>query len=328
MRICLIGECSNNLDEGTVNIAFHFAQRLSKHNEVITLNPRKVLSRSFWQEAKGFNPQIIHYIPGPSIMSLMIAKTLASYCKGAKVVVSALIPFFPSLSKNFIPLFKPDLVLTQSIETEEMFDKLGCKTKFLASGVDANKFTAVSSASKIKLRQKYGVDNGKFAILHVGSIKKKRNIQALLRLQGGDNQVLIVGSESMSVEHKLYRELNEKGCLVWRTYFDHIEEIYALADCYIFPTGRKTACIELPLSVMEAMACNLPVISTRFGALPRIFDEGDGLFFIDSEEEFEQKLNEVKHKTLEVKTRDKVLSYTWEKIVARLEEIYHGLVSL
>ena len=175
------------------------------------------------------------------------------------------------------------------------------------------------------MRAKYGLDEGKFIILHVGSIKKKRDIQVLPGLQGGESQVLIVGSESIKTEQKLYRELSEKGCLVWRTYFDHIEEIYALADCYIFPIIRKTACIELPLSVMEAMSCNLPVISTRFGALTRIFDEGDGLFFVDSEEVLGQKLNEVKHKTLEVKTREKVLLYSWDEVVARLEEIYQAL---
>jgi len=327
MRICFVGEHSNKLDEGMVNVASHFAQRLSKQNEVIILNPKRILSRSFWQGARDFNPQIIHYIPGPSLISLIIVKTLASYCKRAKVVMSALNPFFPSLSRNFIPLFKPDLVLIQSLETERMFDRLGCKTKFLASGVDGNRFAPVSSASKIKLRQKYGLDNGKFIILHVGSVKKKRNIQALLRLQGGDNQVLIVGSESMSMEQKLYRELSEKGCLVWRTYFDHVEEIYALADCYVFPTVRKTACIELPLSVMEAMACNLPIISTKFGALPRIFDEGDGLFFINSEEEFGERLNEIKQRSVEIKTRERVLLYSWDRVVEDLEEIYRNLVS-
>lgn len=323
----MVGEHSNKLDEGMVNVASHFAQRLSKQNEVIILNPKRILSRSFWQEAKSFNPQIIHYIPGPSIMSLMIAKTMASYCRGVKVVMSALNPLFPLLSGNLIPLFRPDLVLIQSLETERMFDRLGCKTKFLASGVDGNRFAPVSSASKIKLRQKYGLDNGKFIILHVGSVKKKRNIQALLRLQGGDNQVLIVGSESMSMERKLYRALDEKGCLVWRTYFDHVEEIYALADCYVFPTISKTASIELPLSVTEAMACNLPVISTKFGALPRIFDEGDGLFFTDSEEELGQKLNEIKQRTVEIKTREKVLPYSWDRVVENLEGIYNDLVS-
>lgn len=327
MRICLVGELSNKLDEGMVNIASHFAERLSEHNEVITLNPKSILSRGFWRKAKNFSPQIIHYIPGPSLISLMIVKTMASYCKGARVVVSALIPFFPLLSQRFVPLFKPDLILTQSLETEKMFAKLGCKTKFLPSGVDTARFAPVSQATKKQLREKYGLDEGKFVILHVGSIKKKRNIQALLRLQDGANQVLIIGSESMSTEQKVYRELTEKGCLVWRTYFDHVEEIYALADCYVFPTISQTACIELPLSVMEAMSCNLPVISTRFGALPRIFDEGDGLFFVDSEEEIVQKLNEVKRKTIEIKTREKVLAYSWDGVVARLEEIYHDLIS-
>ena len=72
----------------------------------------------------------------------------------------------------------------------------------------------------------------------------------------------------------------------------NIEEVYALSDCYVFPTPpmNKINSIEIPLSVLEAMACNLSVITTKFGALPKVFEEGDGLIFVDDGEDGERAI--------------------------------------
>ncbi len=252
-------------------------------------------------------------------------KILSLYCRGAKTIMSATHPAPFSLSKVFIPLLKPNLILTLSSEDEKMFRSLSCKTEFLPVGVDTEKFIPVSKETKCSLRQKYGLGKDKFIILHVGSIKERRGLQIFREMQGDGNQVLIIGSTSTGIEQKIYRELEGKGCLVWIKYFKKIQEIYNLADCYVFPTRDRIASIALPLSVMEAMSCNLLVISTRFKALPRIFKEGNGFYFADKKEDFIQRLQEIKN-GLEVKTRKKILSYSWENVVRRLEQIYEKLI--
>lgn len=333
MRICLLGECRGNLDEGMRNITLRFANHLSKDHQTLALDLRDVFSKDFWKKIRDFKPDIIHYLHGPTIKSFILAKMISFYCKDAKVVMSAMRPIIPYLLREFIPLIKPDLILTQSYETEKMFKRLGCKTEFLPSGVDINKFKPVSEETKKELRQKYGFDEDKFIILHIGSIKRGRNIQLLTKLQRDDNQILIVGSSSTGIDSRVYWNLIESGCIVWVKYIKNIEEIYALSDCYIYPTvsrydflGRAIAdSIEMPLTVLEAMACNLPVITTKFGALPRAFKEGDGLFFVENENDIFQALEEIKN-GIKVKTREKVLPYSWENVVRRLEEIYERLL--
>lgn len=327
MKICLLGEYSRGLDEGMRKVSFYFAEELSKQHQILTLDLREVFTKSFWREIKEFNPQIIHYVHGPSIKSLMIVKTLAFYCQYAKTVMSAMHPHFTLLSERFIPLFKPDMILVQSSETEEMFKKRGCETKFLPCGVDVKKFTPVVVRAKEELREKYGIDKEKFVILHIGSVKEGRNIQVMEKLQNDDTQVLIVGAVSTGIERNLIHQLKKSGCLVWERFFEKIEEIYAFSDCYVFPTSpvNKLNSIEMPLSVLEAMSCNLPVITTKFGALPRVFKEGDGLFFVESEDETVKALKEIKN-CINVKTREKVLPYSWENIGEILEEIYFNLV--
>ena len=323
MRICLLGEYSGELDEGMRKVSFHFGEELLKYHDVLTLDLGEVFTKGFWKEIKNFKPKIIHYIHGPSIKSFILLKIVSLYCRDAKTVMSAMHPVFSFLSKWFIPLFKPDVILVQSYETEGMFKKLGCKTEFMPCGVDVERFTPVLPKTKEQLRDKYGVKKDKFVIVHIGSIKEGRNVRLMEKLQKENHQVIIIGAISTGIDKNLAQKLKKSGCLVWVKYFENIEEIYALSDCYLFPTPplNKINSIETPLSVSEAMSCNLPVLTTRFGALPRVFKEGDGLFFVENERDIFIVLEKIK-RGMKVKTREKVLSCSWESIGKNLEEIY------
>lgn len=325
MKICLIGEYSGNLDEGMRNVTYYLYNELSKKHDVLPLDIKEI-SLNWLYKIKEFYPGIIHYTHGPSIVSLILAQILASY-SNAKTIISATQPRFSFFSKKLIPLFKPDLILTQSYDADIMFKGMGCRTLFLPNGIDIDKFVPASEAVKMRLREKYGVNKNKFVIAHVGPIKRKRNVQVFSEIQGVEGiQVVIAGSTSMPMEQNVYDCLKESGCIVWRSYFEHIEEIYQLSDCYIFPATNSLSSIELPLSILEAMSCNLAIISTRFGALPRIFEEGEGLLFIDDGNDIIDVLTKVKNIDTNIKTRGKVLPYSWEKVVEKLEGIYEELV--
>ena len=324
MKICLLGEYSGNLEEGMRKVSYHFAEELLKNHDVLTLDVRNAFTKSFWKSIRNFNPEIIHYIHGPSVKSFILLKLISFYCRDAKPVMSAMHPGFSFLSKRVISMFKPDVILVQSIETEEKFKKLRCKTEFLPCGVDVKKFVPFSNPIKEELREKYGIDKDKFVILHVGSIKEGRGIEVFKKIaKTKEDQVIIIGNRSMGIEQHLYQGIKESECKVWVQYFRNIEEIYALSDCYLFPTPpmNRINSIETPLSVLEAMSCNLPVITTKFGALPRVFAGEDGLFFVGNEDNFFTALDEIK-KGVKVKTREMVLPYSWENIAKRLEEIY------
>lgn len=333
MKICLLGEYSGNLDEGMRKISFHLFKELSKHHNVLTLDLRNVAAKNFWKSIKSFNPQIVHYIHGGSTRGFILLKLISLYCSGTKTVTS--IMRFPTFSKYILSVSKPDLILAQSYEVEKNFKRAGCKTKFLpCGGVDIARFTLDTSAVKSKMREKYGIDKEKFVFLHIGSIKDGRNVQLLEELQNDDNQVLIAGSTSTGIDWSVYQRLVDAGCLVWTKYIENIEEIYALSDCYVFPVvlkkdnmGRAVAdSIEMPLSVLEAMSCNLSVISTKFGVLPKVFEEGDGLFFAENEGDFIVLSESIKNGGVKVKTREKVLPYSWENIGKNLEVIYSTLI--
>ena len=334
MKICLLGDYSGNLDEGMRKTSFYLSKELSKRHSVLTLDLRNAVAKDFWKSIKNFNPQIIHYIHGGSSRGFILLKLISLYCSDAKTVTT--IMRFPTFFSTYVvSLSKPDLILVPSCEVGKYFKRSRYKTKFLpCGGVDIARFTPVTSIAKSKMREKYGIEKEKFVILHIGSINEGRNVQLLEELQSDDNQVLVVGTTSARIDWNVYRRLVDAGCLVWTKYIENIEVIYLLSDCYVFPVlskkdmfGRNiTSSIEMPLTVLEAMACNLPIISMRFGALPGVFKEGSGLFFVNEEDDFISVLETIKNSNLDVKTIEKVLPYSWESLTERLEKIYNLLL--
>jgi len=332
MKICILGDFSKgNLDEGNKNIAFNLSKYLSKKHDVLRINTKHIFSPFLWKKIKNFNPNIVHYLTAPTLFSLVILKLIKMYYgKHIKTVASSLHPYSLKLMKNpilrrFINFLKPDLILTQTHESNEFFSKINCETEFLPNGVDTKRFKPVSSKIKEELRKKYEIPKEKFVILHVGHIKKVRGLEIFIKIQKmiRDIQVIIVSSSYFKKDRKIYQKLKESGCIIWDQYFENIEEIYQMSDCYLFPV-KKGNSIFIPLSILEAMSCNLPVISTKFEGLNMIFKQGDGLFFAESEEEFYDALRKIS-RDMNVKTREKVLPYSWENIIKKLEEIYYKI---
>lgn len=324
MKICLLGNSTGNIDEGMKNITYNISKRLSLKNDVLVLNPLEVLSFSFWKKIGNFNPQVIHYIPGPSIRSFILMKILSLKHRNAKSLMSAPLPKLSSSSYYLLPLFKPDLILVQSEKYDQIFRSKNLNTLFFPlSGIDPDVFVPVPKDQKWNLKDKYGICRDDFVVLHVGHIKKGRNIQVLQSIQERKGyQVVIVGSTSTNVEIELCESLREIGCIILTEYLKNISEIYGLSDCYVFPVVDDLNCIEIPLSVMEAMSCNLPVVTTKFGALPRLFKEGDGFFFIENEYEILPILEILKKDNQHISTRKKALNYSWEMISKKIEVMY------
>ena len=258
----------------------------------------------------------------------MLLRIFKARCPGAKIVVSALQPpLGAGLARTVMCRLKPDLVLVQAEATERLVQRLSCGTAFLLNGVDTARFSPALADRKKAFRSKYSVAQEKFVVHHVGSIKENRNLLVFREIQAQkDVQVIIVGNTTFAAEGRVCTVLKESGCIIWRTYFENLEEIYRLADCYVFPAIDKSSCIEMPLSVLEAMSCNLPVISTRFGALTRLFPrDGSGLIFAHTAPEMITAIGEVR-RGLDVKNRERVTSYSWEGVGKQLQEVYRTLV--
>ena len=332
LRICVVGEWLNGLpDEGIHNFAQNLVAQWEKNHSVYTIKigadlsvNRFFVSLNLRKMLLDIQPDIVFYI-SPScakFAALFRAKMLKMYLPHARILVVALQPVsYTHLERLFLSLLLPDGVFVQSPRSEEALHEFRCPVYFLPSGVDLKRFEPVEVDQKMALRKRYGVDENALVVLHVGHIRNNRNVQLLLNVaQIKDVQVLLVGSTSTPQDETLTHQLTQLGVRVVREFIPHIEEFYQLADVYFFPVISEHASIGVPLSVLEAMACNLPVITTRFGGLPQMFQEGQGLFYFDNETELPKLARDTRHLP-QCLTRQMVGAYAWNKVAPRVLEM-------
>lgn len=324
MKVCLVGHFADTLDEGLRNVAKYLGNALEESG--IELMKLAISSFREWKSVQTFRPDIMHFVLTPTIRGVITAKFMSNLHPEAKTVISAVHPSL--VGARLLQPFKPDVVLVQSKKSERLFKSIGCETRFFPNGVDIEKFKPKSQEDIRRLRDEFGVSMHSFVVLHLASMRKQRNLDVFKTIQRQEEyQVIVVARESEAGGKQLIRELQEAGCLVWRKHFPNIEDIYSMANCYVFPTIEPTACIETPLSVLEAMACNLPVVTTRFGALPDAFSEGSGLVFVDHVEQIPSILNVIRDTGLNVDTRSLVAPYSWNALAENLVGIYKQLLS-
>ena len=308
MRICLLSErLRRPYDEGIKNVAVNLAVELGRLAEVLNLTTdgeadsaqairniasnRLLLSVPLARQIRSFQPDALVYVPTACATpaSFLRARVLSSYWPGAQIVMITLQPRpYSPTSRGLIRRLVspahgcpfPDWVLTQSRHTMDVMTSLGCRAAQLPPAVDTIRFRPCAPDEKAELRRRYGFPEFASIVTHVGHLKSKRNLDAFLALARVPNlHGLVVASTSTTQDEKVKGSLIAAGITVLDRYVPQIEELYRLSDAYVFLAQDPTAAIELPLSVLEAMATNLPVICTPYGGLPDAFAAGQGLHY-------------------------------------------------
>lgn len=324
LRICFLGDFENRLDEGMTNVSFHLYNQIKKkYSNTLYINLNEIFSIKFWKKIKKFNPHLIHLVSGPTIKLMILLKIVQIICN-SKTVVSATKSSLSTSFKKISKIFKPNLIIVNSKNSETFFQSINYETKFLPNGVDTKKFMPITNETKNQLRKKYNIDQNEFVILHVGPLMKGRNQRVLLNIN--DVRILLVLSLTNKSDDIEIKKLNQKNVTILREYFPNIEEIYQLSDAYVFPIFEGFHSIETPLSVLEALSCNLPVITSRYGGgLEKILHQGEGLIFVDNFEQINDSILKLKSTNI-CNTRKKVEKFTWSEIAEKIMKEYEKLL--
>jgi len=324
-------------DEGIKNVATHLMEALAAEHEVLALTSqgvddarlglrnvdcnRLLLSGRLGGLIRRFQPQAIVYVPTACAtpFALARARVLRRYGGGARTALLTLQRRrYTAWGRAWMRRLTPDLVLAHSRRTAGALAALGCHTALLPPAVDTQRFRpAATSEQKASLRARYGIPGAAQVVTHVGHLKGKRNLAQLLELQAQPGyHVVVVGSSSTEQDTALKEALRGAGVTLIDTYVERIEDIYHLSDVYLFLAEDETAAIEVPLSVLEALACNLPVVSTPFGGLPDFFAEGSGLYYWHAQTELKTLVQAAV--SAPCATRGLVEARTWPAAAAAL----------
>ncbi len=294
-----------------------FASRYGKLPfEVEHLPTNKLLlGGGFSTRLKRIDCDAILYVPQTSAtpMSMTRAKLLRMQSGGRPVIVLSLQRrTFSDVVRSFISFIRPRLALVLSTESMAIMERAGVPARRVPLGVDTGTFRPPEAGEKERLRKKYGLGEGKIA-LHTGHISTRRNLELLKSLPLNGIRLAVVTSTSTVPDPGVREWLRRESVVVIDEYIENIEEIYRLADCYVFPTVNVKGAIEIPLSVLEAMATNLPVVTTAFGGIPDLFEEGNGLFISRTDAEFVEKFGSAMALGAAA-TRGLVSGLTWDNV--------------
>ncbi|MCL6589052.1 MAG: glycosyltransferase [Firmicutes bacterium] len=280
-------------DEGFRKFAFYLSKYCQQQNyQVLDLgqSPLKDCFRLLFRRH-----DILIYLPLSSITfnSLLRGAFLKLIFHAHKAVAIGLQPRgYSPWQKKIFRYFR----LGIAVQTSESAAKLQAwgfsRVMQIYSGVDGDRFRAVEDPERIReLRQKYGIPLDEKIILHVGHLKKDRNLMTLAGIQKQlpGVRAVIVTSTSTQAEQEVAGELEKAGALIIRDYLPHIEEIYQLADLYYFPVVSQYDSIEIPLSLIEALACGIPALTLT----KRLNQDLTGLFCCVEEEDLPAKVREI-----------------------------------
>ena len=343
MRICILSErMVPPFDEGIKNYAWQLVQGLAKYHDVLALTAmahdvpelgienvaadKLLLSPRLLRRFRAFRPELVLYVPTAcaTLFSFVRTRVLKALAGGVPTVLIALQPRqYGPLSRTLMPRLQPDLLLVQSESTRAPLQRIGCRAAALPPGVDTHRFRPVDPSERRRLRLRFGFPEDAFIVLHVGHLNRGRNVQALARVQQEmplpHTQVVVVGSTSTPHDAGLVAELSGAGVRVIGDYVADIAQLYQLSDCYVFPVSSETSSIDVPLSVLEAMACSLRVVTTRFGGLDSLFSSGPGLNYVQDADEIPAGVRACASQPS--KTREMVAPYDWSLTAARLLEV-------
>ncbi|MDC3209785.1 N-acetyl-alpha-D-glucosaminyl L-malate synthase BshA, partial [Chitinophagales bacterium] len=133
-------------------------------------------------------------------------------------------------------------------------------------------------------------------LIHTSNFRKVKRVEDTIRIfhkvkQQVNSKLMLVGDgpERACVE-ELARKLNVEKDVMFLGKQDAVEELLAIADLYLMPSESES----FGLAALEAMACEVPVISSNTGGIPEINIHGDTGFLSDVGDVEEMALNAIK----------------------------------
>ena len=334
--IILSNSLTEKTDEGCLKVANSLAKRIKKlYPETMLVSygestnqsdchlklNKLFLNRSLISLIRRKKEPVL-YIPFSSntmasVMRVWVLSWFAKY--GLKVIFVLRYPM-NSVKEKLLRLSGAE-VIALSAESYDFFKSIvGHKATYLKTGIDTKQFSPVDDIVAEQLKEKYGMMKDKKVILHVGHLKSGRNVEQLLKISQKYHVFLVTSTltkdeQDVELRNKL---LSQSNITIIDKYIPNIQELYQMADVYFFPVQESGHCIDVPLSVMEAAACNKAIVTTSYGELKAFLGQ-DGFFFIDSFEE--NALNDLLDSAVQrnsCDTRSAVLEYDWENSIVNL----------
>ena len=154
-------------------------------------------------------------------------------------------------------------------------------TKVIYNGIDPGRF--VNRAERTVLRRRLGLPERGVGICFVGRLVTEKGVHELIAafeaLRGTDEDVWLVvvgGGPLHDCLASRAREMHGKLVIAGPTPHSKVAEYLNAADLFALPSHGE----GVPVAMLEAMACGLPVVATAVGGIPEVVKDGTTGFLL------------------------------------------------
>ncbi|MEN1970015.1 glycosyltransferase family 4 protein [Lentibacillus sp. N15] len=204
-------------------------------------------------------------------------------------------------------------------------------------GVDTEMFKPIDAHTKNKLRNVFGYQADDVLLFYAAEFNKNKNQQfllyalALLKKEAPHVKLLLAGvGPLLETSKRLVAELGIEKMVDFLGFRNDIDRLLPMCDIAVASSKRE----GLPVNVMEAMACGLPVIAVTNRGHKELIDDRENGFLVETwdPEEFSNQLqtlaeNKVMRRKFGRNGRKKIVAtYSITNVLKEKTAIYRSLM--
>lgn len=222
------------------------------------------------------------------------------------------------------------LIKNQVMEYFHIPDK---RVKVIYNGVDNDKFNPGVKTYRATMRDKYSINNDELVLLFISNNWERKGlstiIEAMSKTGTGKIRLLVVGRGKKRRYISLAKnKMISPDKLIFTGLTKDVEKYYGMADIFVLPSRYE------PFSnvCLEAMACGLPVVTTRTNGASELIKMGENGYVLDDWKDSDgiagviKILNNggIRAKIGEDATRT-AKGYTWERHIEETNKVFELL---
>jgi mannosyltransferase B len=233
---------------------------------------------------------------------------------------------------------KSDLIITISESAKkDIINHLQVpedKIRIVYPGIDLEKYSKIIEKKELKkIREKYKLPE-KY-ILYLGTIEPRKNIERIVKsfleyknLFKSNIKLVLAGGKGWKYDKIMELVEQNKDKIILTGYVEEEDKVllYKMSEIFVFPSLYE----GFGMPVLEAMACEIPVITSNVSSLPEVAGEAgvlvDPLNEKEMVEAYDRILSDENLKREMIKKGiEQSKKFQWKESAKKLEKIYEEL---
>ncbi|MFE5670510.1 glycosyltransferase family 4 protein [Agromyces sp. NPDC056523] len=201
----------------------------------------------------------------------------------------------------------------------------------IPNGVDIERFRPPDASERAEARGELGVDDDRTIAVFIGHEFERKGLPiAMAALRAAPDAVLLVVGGSAEMIRRAHAQARSAGVAervqFVGTHRDPVPFLWA-GDVLVLPSAYEANA----LVVLEALACGLPVVSTRVGFAPDVLVDGENGFLVERDAASVgarlHQLSQADAAPWRVRARRTAEVYSWPRVARQYLDLVESLAS-